>query len=57
MGKCISVTLSDGSTQRVQVADGVTELTQEDIDQLELMIAFIKNKYKKRKPKKIDLPF
>ncbi len=49
MGKCITVQLSDGSYQRVQVADGVTKLPKSDLEQLELWVAYVKAKYAKKR--------
>lgn len=49
MSKCISVTLSDGSTVSANVDDDVNELPPEDVEALEACFAAMRAKRKKQK--------
>ena len=56
MSKCINVTISDGSVIRVNVADGVTELDQQDIQALESYVAYVKAQRYWGKKRLVEMP-
>lgn len=55
MSNCVQVTLSDGSTCSVQLADGVTVLDKDNIFQLEQYLMFRKARYAWTKGKRMNI--